>query len=304
MLLTITRHNLERKFIMNISLNTKFIKIVVAALALITTSATVAPTTITNLTTVSAKAKKHHKKVKKTKKSKKKAYVIAKYYNEFKPGYSYVYNKKKGVFIGHKMKKHHTSTTDSNEPKVEKATSTYDVPKVKKFNKDIIANYNLEGDRWSNTNITVNIQTLTNEQQQIAKDAIEQINNLNIINLTITTKKANITIVPVEQNNTALAKTRVEDNGDTYKSLDLMETAKMELYSPTIVEHSHGNYALELNKTLLHELGHALGLEHTHSDVNNIMNSSIHTQNTNTIDPTHAAIDQDYINGLAILYQN
>ena len=289
---------------MNIKLNNKLIKTAVATLALITTSATVVPTTITNLTTVSAKTKKHHKKVKKTKKSKKKSYVIANYYDEFKPGYSYTYNKKKGVFIGHKMKKHQTATTDSDEPKVEQATSTYDVPKVKEFTKDIITNYNLEGDRWSKTNITVNIQALTNEQQQIAKDAIEQINNLNIINLTITTKKANITIVPVEQSNAALAKTRVEDTSDTYKNLDLIETAKMELYNPTIVEHSHGNYALELNKTLLHELGHALGLEHTHSDVNNIMNSSIHTQNTNTIDATHATIDQDYINGLAILYQN
>ena len=289
---------------MNIKLNNKLIKTAIAALALITTSATVVPTTVTNLTTVSAKTKKHHKKVKKTKKSKKKSYVIANYYNEFKPGYSYTYDKKKGVFIGHKMKKHQASTNDSDEPKVEQATSIYGVPKVKEFTKDIITNYNLEGDRWSKTNITVNIQALTNEQQQIAKDAIEQINNLNIINLTITTKKANITIIPVEQSNAALAKTRVEDTSDTYKNLDLIETAKMELYNPTIIEHSHGNYALELNKTLLHELGHALGLEHTHSNVDNIMNSSIHTQNTNTIDATHATIDQDYINGLAILYQN
>ena len=289
---------------MNIKLNKKFIKIAVAALALITANATVAPTTITNLTTVLAKAKKHHKKVKKTKKSKKKAYVIAKYYDEFKPGYSYTYNKKKGVFIGHKMKKHHASTTDSDEPRVEKATSTYDVPKVKKFNKNIITTYNLEKDRWLKTNITVNIQALTNEQQQIAKEAIEQINNLGIINLTITNKKANITIVSVEQNNTALGKTRVEDNDYTYKKLNLIETTKVQLYNPTILNHSHGNYALELNKTILHELGHALGLDHTHSNVNNIMNPSNHTQNTNTIDSTHAAIDQDYINGLAILYQN
>ena len=130
---------------MNIKLNKKFIKIAVATLALITTSATVAPTTITNLTTISAKAKKHHKKVKKTKK---KAYVIAKYYDEFKPGYSYTYNKKKGVFIGHKMKKHHASTTDSDGPRVEKATSTYDVPKVKEFTKNSLNQYSLSNKRW------------------------------------------------------------------------------------------------------------------------------------------------------------
>ena len=84
---------------MNIKLNNKLIKTAVAALALVTTSATVVPTTVTNLTTASAKAKKHHKKVKKTKKSKKKAYGIANYYNEFKSGYSYTYNKKKGFSL-------------------------------------------------------------------------------------------------------------------------------------------------------------------------------------------------------------
>ena len=49
---------------------------------------------------------------------------------------------------------------------------------------------------------------------------------------------------------------------------------------------------------------HAVGLAHTHSDNNNIMNPTTYTKDRNTIDSTHAAIDRDYINGLAILYQN
>lgn len=289
---------------MNIKLNKKFIKIVVAALALITANATVAPTTITNLTTVSAKAKKHHKKVKKTKKSKKKAYVIAKYYDEFKPGYSYTYNKKKGVFIGHKMKKHHASTTDSDEPRVEKATSNYNVPKVKKFTKDIIADYSLEKYRWLKTDITVNIQDLTNEQQQIAKDAIEQINNLKIVNLTITTKKANITIVQTEKDRTALANTHLEGTGDTYKNLNITETATIELYNPSLNRNAKGNYELKLNQVIIHELGHALGLEHTTNNETNIMNAVQHIDYNNLIDPTHVAIDQNYTNALAVIYQN
>ena len=289
---------------MNIKLNKNFIKIAVATLALVTASATVVPTTITNLTTVSAKAKKHHKKVKKTKKSKKKSYVIAKYYDEFKPGYSYTYNKKKGVFIGHKIKKHQSSITDSNEPKVEQATSTYDVPKVKEFTKNIIANYNLEGDRWSKTNITVNIQTLKNEQQQIAKDAIEQINNLHIINLTIITKKANITITQTNKDGTALAETTLESTGDEYKGLNITETSTIELCNPALNRNAKGNYELKLNQVIIHELGHALGLEHTTNNETNIMNAVQHIDYNNFIDPTHVAIDQNYTNALAVIYQN
>ena len=289
---------------MNITLTTKFIKIAVATLALITANATVAPTTITNLTTVLAKAKKHHKKFKKTKKSKKKAYVIAKYYDEFKPGYSYVYNKKKGVFIGHKMKKYSFSNTDSDEPKVEKATSNYNVPKVKEFTKDIITKYNLKKYRWSKTNITVNIQALTNEQQQIAKDAIEQINNLHIINLTIITKKANITITQTNKDGTALAETTLESTGDEYKGLNITETATIELCNPALNRNAKGNYELKLNQSITHELGHALGLVHTTNNETNIMNAVQHIDYNNLIDSTHVAIDQDYINSLAILYQN
>ena len=291
---------------MNIKLNNKLTKIAVAALALITTSTTAAPTTITNLTTVSAKAKKHHKKVKKTKKSKKKAYVIAKYYDEFKPGYSYTYNKKKGVFIGHKTKKHHASTTDSDEPRVEKATSTYNVPKVKEFTKDILNEYSISDKRWAKTTITYNIEQTTDAQRQIIEDAISQVNNLKIVTLKKVNKNANITINVLSKNGTRLGQTPRETSGDTYKDkgIKLLEKANVELYNDTIQQYDNGNYDLELNKTFLHELGHALGLNHTNADKYNIMNSTTYTEGTPTIDSTHVAIDQDYINGLAIVYQN
>ena len=286
---------------MNIPLTTKFFKIAVATLALITTSATVAPTTITNLTTISAKAKKHHKKVKKTKK---KAYVIAKYYDEFKPGYSYTYNKKKGVFIGHKTKKHHASTTDSDEPRVEKATSTYDVPKVKKFTKDILNQYGLTGDRWSKTSLTYNDDALSQTQRQIAEDAINQINNLNIIKLTKSNKKANITIKLGQTNTSELALTFTDPTEDEYKNLDILTNKTIKLYDNNIQEYCKGNYNLYLNQTIIHELGHALGLKHNEQSKYEIMAPFANINKIATNDGIHTTIDQDYINGLAILYQN
>lgn len=286
---------------MNIPLTTKFFKIAVATLALITTSATVAPTTITNLTTISAKAKKHHKKVKKTKK---KTYVIAKYYDEFKPGYSYTYNKKKGVFIGHKKKKHHASITDSDEPRVEKATSTYDVPKVKKFTKDILNQYGLTGDRWSKTSLTYNDDALSQTQRQIAEDAINQINNLNIIKLTKSNKKANITIKLGQTNTSELALTFTDPTEDEYKNLDILTNKTIKLYDNNIQEYCKGNYNLYLNQTIIHELGHALGLKHNEQSKYEIMAPFANINKIATNDGIHTTIDQDYINGLAILYQN
>ena len=289
---------------MNIKLNNKLIKTAVAALALVTTSATVIPTTVTNLTTVSAKAKKHHKKIKKTKKTKKKAYVIAKYYDEFKLGYSYTYSKKKGVFIGHKKKKHHASTTDSDEPRVEKATSTYDVPKVKKFTKDILNQYGLTGDRWSKTSLTYNDDALSQTQRQIAEDAINQINNLNIIKLTKSNKKANITIKLGQTNTSELALTFTDPTEDEYKNLDILTNKTIKLYDNNIQEYCKGNYNLYLNQTIIHELGHALGLKHNEQSKYEIMAPFANINKIATNDGIHTTIDQDYINGLAILYQN
>ncbi|MBI0121979.1 matrixin family metalloprotease [Lactobacillus sp. M0398] len=284
---------------MNIPLTTKFIKIAVATLALITTSATVAPTTITNLTTISAKAKKHHKKVKKTKK---KTYVIAKYYDEFKPGYSYTYNKKKGVFIGHKKKKHHASTTDSDEPRVEKATSTYDVPKVKEFTKDILNKYHIYDERWAKTTLTFNDSKLTNEQQQIVENAIKQINDLGIVTIKKTNKDASINYVTtINYNTNRLAETRIESSDD-YKGLSLIENTTVSIFINKFT--NKHNFNLVFNTVILHETGHALGLNHTDQDKYEIMSQTTYEDKIKTTDNIHTTIDQDYINGLAILYQN
>ena len=239
------------------------------------------------------------------KKAKKKHYVTAKISSQFKFGYAYTYNKKKHCYIGHKMsKKERQQFNMPKEQKIQKAKSNYDVPKIKKFTANVLNKYNLEGNRWAKTTITYNIKNANAEQTQVIRETINQINNLNIITLKETNTKSNIDIKVLHKDKTQLGQATTETIGSEYKKLQLQNEITVELYNDTIQENDNGNYKLELNKTLLHELGHALGLDHTTTDKNNIMDATTYTKNTNTIDATHAKIDQDYINGLAILYQN
>ena len=202
------------------------------------------------------------------------------------------------------MKKRHSTTTDSDDSKVGQATSTYDVPKVKQFTKNIENEYNIYDERWAKNTITYHIEQVNKEQKQIIEEAIVQINNINIIKLEETNKKSDITISILRKNGTRLGQSIIETSGDHYKNLDLFKSAKVELFNDTITEYANGNYALELNQIVLHEIGHSLGLNHNNNDKTKIMYPVAYIDQMTKLDSTHVAIDQDYINGLAILYQN
>ena len=278
-----------------IKILSKLVKSAVTLLSLITLTKTTIPIVATPTTIQAKKAKKKH-------------YVTAKNKYQFKFGYAYTYNKKKHCYIGHKMsKKERQQFNMPKEQKIQKAKSNYDVPKISNFTDKVLNKYNLSGDRWAKTKITYNYNDLSTEQQNIVEQAIKQINQLNIITIDKTTKtKANITfrLSNNENKNNVIGDTDMTDKGQIYKGLITASTATITLYSKGLNKYTNDDYKLKLNDVTLHELGHALGLGHNDQNKHEIMQPISDTKSIKKIDSTHVAIDQDYINGLAILYQN
>lgn len=275
-------------------LTKKLLKSTVAVLSLITLTGATTPI-VTNPTIIQAK------------KAKKKHYVTAKNSGQFKFGYAYVYNKKKHCYIGHKMsKKERQQFNMPKEQKIQKTKSNYDVPKISNFTDSILNKYNLSGDRWAKTTITYNDDKLSKEQQTIVENAIQQINELNIVTL-IKTKKKNANIIIKLANKSPqeprLGYTETEGTGQTYNGLFIYKQNIVTLYTDEINKATNDNYKLTVNHVTIHEIGHALGLDHN-TNQSEIMYPTFFIKKANIIDSTHVALDQDYINGLAILYQN
>ena len=272
-------------------ISSKLLKSTVTMLSLITLTGTIAPI-IANPTIVQAK------------KTKKKHYVTAKNKYQFKFGYAYTYNKKKHCYIGHKMsKKERQKFNMPKEQKVQKAKSNYDVPKISNFTYTITDKYDLSCFRWSKTKITINYNNLSLKQQKIAQEAINQINDLNIVKLVKTNGKANITLTATNNigKEPTLGLTNNDSVGQTYKNLDLLSKSTITLCNPLLEKHGNNNYDLLVNNTIIHEIGHALGLKHTNKNNTDIM--APHSKPISN-DNLHSIIDRDYINSLAILYQN
>lgn len=275
-------------------ISSKLVKSAVTLLSLITLIGTTIPIVATPTTIQAKKAKKKH-------------YVTAKNKHQFKFGYAYTYNKKKHCYIGHKMsKKERQQFNMPKEQKIQKAKSNYGIPKISNFTDHILNKYNLSGDRWAKTTITYNDNKLPNEQQRIVENAIQQINELNIVTL-IRTKKKNANIIIKLANKSPkeprLGYTETEGTGQTYNGLFVYKQNIVTLYTDELNKATGDDYKLTVNQVTIHEIGHALGLDHN-TNQSEIMYPTFFIKKANIIDSTHVAIDQDYINDLAILYQN
>ena len=120
--------------------------------------------------------------------------VIAYKKSQFKKGSKYKYNKKQHVYIGHKKKKIKYEDPDkyyqylcASKPvhKIKPIPDVYtNTPKIDNFTPDILNKYHLNGYRFPKTNFTYSYNDISDADQKIINDAIKQVNDLGIINLT------------------------------------------------------------------------------------------------------------------------
>ena len=111
--------------------------------------------------------------------------VIAHKKSQFEKGYKYKYNKKKKIKYEDYDKYYPYLFASKPVYKIKPIPDVYtNTPKIDDFTQDILNKYHLNGYRFPKTNITYSYNDISDADQKIINDAIKQVNDLGIINLT------------------------------------------------------------------------------------------------------------------------
>ena len=189
---------------------------------------------------------------------------------------------------------------------------TVNTPKIDAFSADIISKYYLLGCCFAKSTITYGYDNVALVDQQTINDAVKQINDLQIVKLLPAQTNPDITIhmdSKTIQNSLELGMTYYHDlpNGN-YKHLNVISSIDIYIHKKAVADQINlgANKKLLINNIALHEIGHALGLAHVPSIINNnvIMNATVNCLAIPTNDGLHENLDQYYKNGLAVLYKN
>lgn len=196
------------------------------------------------------------------------------------------------------------------KPKRKIPDLTVNSPQITKFTAKKLKKYHLLGYRWRDKdNISYYYCNLTKAQIKLSEEEIKAINKLNIVHLvrTGTRKGANITIATEKiHDNQELGYAEGSFLREGNKGLNYFYRENIKLEQDTIVKnYTKARYNFTFKHTLLHELGHALGLDHINGKKNKAL-VMYPVDNDYALMDKHnkLIIDQEYINGLALLYNN
>lgn len=194
-----------------------------------------------------------------------------------------------------------------------------DTPEIADFNQEVLTKYSLLGYIWQKPHsITYAYQNMSDHQAALIDTEVKAINDLGIVHL-VKGNYANSDI-NINLTNNLHDKYHMQDKLDYYgmtapyffpdsnfKGLQYFGRADIDLGNDSINKHADNDYDTLFKSVILHELGHALGLDHLPDNIKeqNIMTDGINgseyvRKNTNG----EVAIDQYFINSLAILYHN
>lgn len=221
---------------------------------------------------------------------------------------------------GKRVKKNTTNKTSPDGFEQAETNPTYNAPSINNFDTTVKDQFKLEGYRWKKLTITYNLDDVDQGDLQYAERVIQQINNLHIVKLvpTNTKAKANITMAVESSTNDQYIKkhhnidpiitgaTKMKHTfTKKHKNLSLLRQAHCTILTGRIQNwlswEPNLNYQSAIMTVMAHEIGHALGLDHSEQTGNDIMAAY---STTKRVDNDNDLLDSPYKQNLAVLYEN